>query len=113
MISRRGVLKGVGVAGLGAAGLPLAAPAISQGATKVTFTTTTLVSQKAVARPALTHQHVLTCAESLFRAQHRERYASRTPFVGDHARRYGACWFRETDASPVMIAWVLLAGFLA
>src|ERR1700731_1134326 len=39
MISRRGVLKGVGVAGLGAAGLSLATPAVSQGATKVTFTT--------------------------------------------------------------------------
>ena len=39
MISRRSVLKGVGVAGLGAAGISLATPAISQGATKVTFTT--------------------------------------------------------------------------
>src|ERR1700723_331845 len=39
MISRRGVLKGVGVAGLGTAGLSLATPAVSQGATKVTFTT--------------------------------------------------------------------------
>jgi len=39
LISRRKVLKGMSVAGLGAAGLPLAAPAISQGATKVSFTT--------------------------------------------------------------------------
>jgi len=39
LISRRKVLQGVGIAGLGAAGLPLAAPAISQGATKVSFTT--------------------------------------------------------------------------
>lgn len=39
MISRRGMLKGMGRAGLGAAGLSLATPAISQGATKVTFTT--------------------------------------------------------------------------
>ena len=39
MISRRGMLKGMGGAGLGAAGLSLATPAISQGATKVTFTT--------------------------------------------------------------------------
>src|ERR1700744_3560180 len=38
-VSRRGVLKGLGVAGLSAAGLPLATPALSQGATKVTFTT--------------------------------------------------------------------------
>ncbi len=38
-VSRRCVLKGMGVAGLGAAGLPLATPAISQGATKVSFTT--------------------------------------------------------------------------
>jgi NitT/TauT family transport system substrate-binding protein len=38
-ISRRGVLKGMGIAGLGSAGLPLATPAISQGATKVSFTT--------------------------------------------------------------------------
>jgi ABC-type nitrate/sulfonate/bicarbonate transport system substrate-binding protein len=43
-ISRRSVLKGMGIAGLssagfGAAGLPLATPAISQGATKVSFTT--------------------------------------------------------------------------
>src|ERR1700685_986614 len=39
MVSRREVLKGMGVAGAGAAGLSLAAPALSQGATKVTFTT--------------------------------------------------------------------------
>jgi ABC-type nitrate/sulfonate/bicarbonate transport system substrate-binding protein len=39
MVSRRDVLKGMGVAGAGAAGLSLAAPALSQGATKVTFTT--------------------------------------------------------------------------
>lgn len=39
LISRRKVLKGMSIAGLGAAGLPLAAPAISQGATKVSFTT--------------------------------------------------------------------------
>src|SRR6202140_1103679 len=39
LISRRKVLKGIGVASLGAAGLPLAAPAISQGAAKVSFTT--------------------------------------------------------------------------
>ncbi len=39
MISRRGLLKGVGAAGLGAASLSVAAPAISQGAAKVTFTT--------------------------------------------------------------------------
>ena len=38
-VSRRGVLKGLGAAGLGAAGLPLATPAISQGAAKVSFTT--------------------------------------------------------------------------
>lgn len=39
MVSRRDVLKGMGATGLGAAGLPLATPALSQGATKVTFTT--------------------------------------------------------------------------
>jgi NitT/TauT family transport system substrate-binding protein len=39
VISRREVLKATGAAGLVAAGLPLATPAISQGATKVTFTT--------------------------------------------------------------------------
>jgi NitT/TauT family transport system substrate-binding protein len=44
LISRRGALKGMGVAGLGAAGLgaaglPLATPAISQGAIKISFTT--------------------------------------------------------------------------
>jgi NitT/TauT family transport system substrate-binding protein len=39
MIFRRDVLKGIGIAGLGAAALPLAAPALSQGATKVSFTT--------------------------------------------------------------------------
>ena len=39
MISRRNTLKGIGLASLGAAGLPLAAPALSQGLTKVTFTT--------------------------------------------------------------------------
>ncbi len=43
-ISRRSVLQGMGIAGLGsagfgAAGVPLATPAISQGATKVSFTT--------------------------------------------------------------------------
>ena len=37
-ISRRNLLKGVSAAGLGAC-LPLATPAVSQGATKVTFTT--------------------------------------------------------------------------
>jgi NitT/TauT family transport system substrate-binding protein len=44
LISRRRVVKGMGIAGLGAAGLgtaglPLATPAISQGAIKVSFTT--------------------------------------------------------------------------
>src|SRR5882757_5453612 len=44
LISRRGALKGMGIAGLGAAGLgaaglPLATPAISQGAIKISFTT--------------------------------------------------------------------------
>jgi ABC-type nitrate/sulfonate/bicarbonate transport system substrate-binding protein len=39
MISRRNVLKGIGIAGLGATGLPMATPALSQGATKVSFTT--------------------------------------------------------------------------
>jgi NitT/TauT family transport system substrate-binding protein len=39
LMSRRGVLKGMSATGLGAAGLPLATPAISQGATKVGFTT--------------------------------------------------------------------------
>lgn len=38
-VSRRGVLKGFGVAGLGAAGMRLATPAIAQGASKVSFTT--------------------------------------------------------------------------
>ena len=43
-ISRRSVLQGMGIAGLGSAGfgavgVPLATPAISQGATKVSFTT--------------------------------------------------------------------------
>src|ERR1700759_1034545 len=39
MVSRRDVWKGLGVTGLGATSLPLASPALSQGATKVTFTT--------------------------------------------------------------------------
>ena len=39
LISRRGVMKSLGVAGLGAAGMRLAAPAIAQGASKVSFTT--------------------------------------------------------------------------
>src|SRR5579864_632565 len=39
MASRRDVLKGIGATGLGAAGFSLATPALSQGATKVTFTT--------------------------------------------------------------------------
>jgi len=39
VISRRQILKGTGLAGLVATGLPVAAPAISQGVTKVTFTT--------------------------------------------------------------------------
>jgi len=39
MASRRDVLKGIGATGLGAAGFLLATPALSQGATKVTFTT--------------------------------------------------------------------------
>src|ERR1700753_1351857 len=39
MVSRRDVLKGMGATGLGAAGFALATPALSQGATKVTFTT--------------------------------------------------------------------------
>src|ERR1700744_1810170 len=39
MISRRGVLKSAAAAGFGVTGLPLATPALSQGATKVTFTT--------------------------------------------------------------------------
>jgi NitT/TauT family transport system substrate-binding protein len=44
LISRRRVVKGMGIAGLGAAGLgatglPLATPAVSQGAIKVSFTT--------------------------------------------------------------------------
>src|ERR1700753_4445095 len=38
MVSRRDVLKGIGAAGLGAAGFSLATPALSQGATRVTFT---------------------------------------------------------------------------
>jgi len=36
---RRSVLKGMAAAGLGATGLPLATPALSQGAKKVSFTT--------------------------------------------------------------------------
>jgi NitT/TauT family transport system substrate-binding protein len=39
MLSRRNVLKGAGAASLAAAGLPLATPALSQGLTKVSFTT--------------------------------------------------------------------------
>jgi NitT/TauT family transport system substrate-binding protein len=39
MVSRRNVLKGIGITGLGATGLPVATPALSQGATKVSFTT--------------------------------------------------------------------------
>lgn len=39
MMLRRSVLKGMAAAGLGAAGLPLATPALSQGAKKVSFTT--------------------------------------------------------------------------
>src|SRR6202051_1993070 len=44
LISRRGALKGMGIAGLGAAGLgaaglALATPAILQGAIKISFTT--------------------------------------------------------------------------
>lgn len=39
MLSRRNVLKGAGAATLAAAGLPLATPALSQGPTRVSFTT--------------------------------------------------------------------------
>jgi NitT/TauT family transport system substrate-binding protein len=39
MVSRRDVLKGMSAAGFGATALSLATPAVSQGATKVTFTT--------------------------------------------------------------------------